>query len=228
MKHLPLPLPNRAALLAAVCFTLGMTAVHAQSVYLGAGILGLQGGYAHRINDSLGARVDFMGLPGDSKMHTESGTEFKAKVTWNRVSALADWHPFKSSAFRLSGGISSNNMGVALAAATVGGTVEINGKTHTIQAGDSFTLRIKMPSTTPYLGIGYGHHSGGKGLGFHADLGVLVGGLKLSESRTGALADGGSAGITQLDVYNELKDLNDDLAKMKVLPQLTLGLSYRF
>ncbi len=85
-----------------------------------------------------------------------------------------------------------------------------------------------MPSTTPYLGIGYGHHGGQKGLSFYADLGVLVGGLKLTESRTGDLADGGSAGINQLDVYTELKDLNDELSKMKVLPQITLGLSYRF
>jgi hypothetical protein len=228
MKQLPFPLPNRPVLLAALFCACGMTAAQAQSVYLGAGILGLQGGYAHRINDNLGARAEFMALPSISKTHTESGNQFNAKVNWNRVSALADWHPSKNSGFRLSAGISSNSMGVEMSAATIGGTVDINGKTHTIQAGDSFTLRVKMPSTTPYLGIGYGHHGGQKGLSFHADLGVLVGGLKLTESRTGALADGGGAGITQLDVYTELKDLNDELSKMKVLPQITLGLSYRF
>lgn len=219
---------NRHALTAVLLAAIGTTAVHAQSVYLGTGFLGLQAGYAHRINETLGARAEFMGLPGQSKSHTESGTTFNAKVSWSRISALADWYPSKNSGFRLTAGITSNDMGLDLKAATIGGKVDINGKPYEIKGGDSFTVKVKMPSSTPYIGIGYGHHTGQKGLGFHADLGLLVGGFKLTESRTGALANGGIAGITQADVDAELKDTRSDLDKIKALPQLTLGLTYRF
>lgn len=196
---------------------------HAQSVYLGAGFLGLQGGYAHRINDNWGARADVMFVGSAKDTLTESGTTFSAKVAWNRVSALADWHPSKNSGFRVTAGISANDMGSVLTAAGAGASVDINNTVYVLTNNDSLTIKAKMPSTTPYVGFGYGHHANQKGLGFYADLGLLLGGLKVTETRTGALTS-----VSQADMDAELKEIRDALGKFKVFPQLTLGLTYRF
>lgn len=93
-----------------------------------------------------------------------------------------------------------------------------------LDAGDRFDVKIKFPSATPYVGLGYGHHAV-KGLGFHADFGVSIGRTKLTATATGPTL---STAVSQADIDAELAELRDGVGKVRVLPQLSIGLNYRF
>jgi hypothetical protein len=140
---------------------------------------------------------------------------------------LADWFPSGSS-FRVTAGATFNDVGFDLYANGAGQKVDINGRQLSLSANDSLNIQVKMPSTTPYIGIGFGHKPGSKGWGFHSDFGASLGKFKVTETRTGGLVNGGSLGVTQSDVDKELADVREGVAKLKFLPQLTLGVSYHF
>lgn len=203
-------------------------AVQAQEVYVGAGLFGVQLGYAHSIHPSFNLRADHMTAGQRSDSQRESGTTYQTQLDLSRTALLADWFPFESSGFRLTGGVSFNKIGVDLKAGGAGSTVDINGKSYALGANDTLNIQVKLPNSTPYLGFGWGHKPSGKGWGFHTDLGFLLGSFKVTESRGGALANGGALGVTQADMDKELADVRDGVAKLKFLPQITLGVSYRF
>jgi hypothetical protein len=107
----------------------------------------------------------------------------------------------------------------------VGGSITIGDKSiPDLGAGDRFDVSIKFPSATPYLGLGYGHHAG-KGLGFHADLGVSVGRTKLTATASGPNL---STAVSKTDIDRELAQLRDGVGKVRALPQVSFGLNYRF
>jgi hypothetical protein len=203
-------------------------AVQAQEVYGGIGLFGVQVGYAHAVSPNMTVRGDYMLLGNRSKTTNESGTQYLANVKWSRTALVADWFPFETSTFRLTGGATFNNVAVDLTAGGTGTKVDINGKTYSLAANDTLNVKVKMPSTTPYLGLGWGHKQSSKGWGFHADLGVSIGQFKVTETRTGRLANGGALGVTQAEVDAEMADIREGVAKVKFLPQATLGVSYRF
>jgi hypothetical protein len=203
-------------------------AAHAQSVYAGAGLFGVQLGYAHAISPSVNLRADYMTLGSRSESANESGTQYQAQVQWNRKALLADWFPFESSTFRLTGGATFNKVAFDLKAGGAGTSVDINNKKYTLGANDTMNIQIKMPNTTPYVGIGWGHKPSNTGWGFHFDLGASVGQFTVTETRTGELVNGGNLGVTQAEVDKELVDVRDSVGQVKFLPQVTLGVSYRF
>jgi hypothetical protein len=210
----------RAALLASAF--VGMC-VQAQEVYVGAGLFGAQVGYAHALTPTVNLRADYMTLGNRSSTSNKSGTDYQSKLDWSRTALLVDWFPSASSSFRLTGGATFNKITYDMTAAAAGQTVDINGTSYTLGANDSMNIQIKMPRTTPYVGVGWGHQSSQKGWGFHADLGVSVGQFKVTETRTGALVN-----VNQTDVDKELADVRDSVSRLRVLPQVTIGASYRF
>lgn len=216
------------ALLTATFFTAGLSSAQAQEVYVGAGAFGLQLGYAHAINPQLNVRADYMTLGSRSEISNESNTEYKSQLNWNRKALLADWFPSETSGFRVTGGATFNSIKVDLTAGGAGQKVDINGKSYVLGANDSLNIQVKFPQTTPYLGIGWGLKPGIKGWGFHTDLGVSFGRFRVTETRQGELANGGKLGVQQSDVDKELTEVRDSVAKLKVLPQLTIGGSYSF
>lgn len=217
-----------AVIVAALMGWMSASTAQAQEVYTGVGLFGVQVGYAYALSPSLTLRGDLMTLGSRNQTANESGTQYQARVKASRQALLADWFPFESSTFRLSGGATFNQVAFELTAGGDNTTVDINNTKYTLAANDTLNIRIKMPSTTPYLGLGWGHKQGGKGWGFHADLGVSVGQFKVTETRTGGLVNGGALGVTQAEVDKELTAVRDGVGKVKFLPQATLGLSYRF
>lgn len=214
-----------AALLAA---TLCTPALQAQEVYAGAGLFGVQVGYAHSLGQSFNLRADHVTMGSRSDTQVESGTTYRGQLDLSRTALLADWFPFERSSFRLTGGVSINKIGMDLTAGGAGTKVDINNKSYTLGPNDTLNIQVKLPNSTPYLGFGWGHKPNSKGWGFHTDLGVLVGSFKVSETRGGALANAGALGVTQADMDKELAEVRDSVAKLKFLPQITLGVSYRF
>lgn len=209
--------------------TLGLvaTAAHAGEVYTGLGLPGLMLGYAHAINPMFTVRGDYATLGSHEKDQTDSGIAYKAKINLSRFGIFGDYFPF-SGGFRLTGGLTSNNQKIELtSSAQAGSTMTVGSRTVLLAPDDRLYVSIKVPSTTPYLGIGWGHQQAEKGLGFVADLGATLGKAKLDVQATGTNL-GNRAIVTQADIDQETQELRDGVGKITFIPQISLGLNYRF
>ena len=197
------------------------TCAQAQDVYLGVGLPGLYTlGYAHSLGTSWGLRGEYAGGLSKDINGTDSGVSYTGSFKSSRTGLFADWFPF-SGGFRLVGGVTAND--TKITANSQGGTATINGKPVNL-AGNYYNVTLKYPTATPYLGIGYGHQQTTKGLGFYADFGVLLGSFT-SDVSTNLV---GQSGITQADIDAQKQTMNDSLAGLKVLPNVSLGLVYRY
>jgi hypothetical protein len=201
---------------------------HAQDSYVGLGLPGLVTlGYAYPMGNSIGLRGEYAGGLSVNKDGNQDGVNVTGNFKASRVGAFADWFPL-GGAFRLVGGLTFNDIKADLNG--VGnGTASINGQTVSM-AGETFNVRVKFPDTTAYLGIGYGHQKiGTKGLGFYADLGVMLGTFTsdTTTSLVGKPTTGGGT-ITQADVDAQNQKIRDSLSSLSVLPSASLGLLYRY
>lgn len=215
----------------AVLAALGSAATlsQAQSLYGGVGVPGIYTlGYAHSMGASWGLRGDYAGGLSASGTGTDNGVSYEATIKASRAGVFADWFPF-GGGFRLVGGVTANDMKVDINAVGTG-TANINGKPVNMADIDgagtrgTFNVRAKYPTASPYLGLGYGHQAGSKGLGFYFDLGVMIGTFT-ADVETNLV---GHAGITQADVDKQKQDMNDSLAGLKMIPSVSLGLRYNF
>lgn len=202
----------------------GVQSVRAGEVYGGMGFPGVMVGYAHPLSDSATLRADYATLGTRSDTTTEEGITYNTKIKVNRLGLFADWFVRPGSSFRLTGGLTSNQYKVDLSGGGIGSTINIGNTTYALTAGDRFDVHIKFPNTTPYLGVGWGHQKADKGWGFHADLGGSIGKAKVTTSLSGALA----AQVSQADVDAETAEIRDGVGKIRFVPQLTVGVSYRF
>lgn len=181
-------------------------------------------GYAQPLNSHFGLRADVGATGTFHKDGEESGIDFQGSFTHNRLGFFADLFPFEGR-FRFTGGLTVNQTNLKLRSRFDGVTpVTINGKVIVPPSDDYFNVDVTMPKVTPYLGIGWGHQMRASGLGFVADIGASFGRAKLKVDTNVV----GQYGITQADVDAETQDLRDNVGKIRVIPQLSLGLSYQF
>jgi hypothetical protein len=209
-----------AALTALCTFS---TTSHAQDSYVGLGLPGLLTlGYAYPLSSSVGLRGEYSGGLSVNRDGNQDGLNFTGNVRASRAGAFADWFPL-GGAFRLVGGLTVNDIKADFNG--VGsGTSTINGTTVSM-TGETYNVRVKFPDTTAYLGIGYGHQqSGAKGLGFYADVGVMLGTFS-ADSTTSLVANGK---VSQADVDAQNQKIRDSLGSLGVLPSASLGLLYRY
>ncbi len=207
----------------AVLASLGSTPAQAGDVYLGAGLPGVMIGYAHPLNDHFNVRADVSTLGTHSDNRTESGIDYQGTLKTTRTGVYADW--FVSGGWRLTGGVTFNDFKLTLVGHGNGGTIDIGGTAYTTNPNDRFDVLIKFPKTTPYLGVGYGHHAGERGWGFVFDAGASIGRAKVTGSASGPNLSGN---VTQADIDRELQEVRDSVGKIRALPQLSLGVNYRF
>jgi len=196
----------------------------AHDVYAGLGLPGLYTiGATRNLNDSFNARMSYSGGVDVSKDGTYEGVSATGSLKSSAVGLFGDWYPFSGSGWRLVGGMTFNDTRAELSAAGTG-TATINGATVNM-AGDYYRVKVAMPSTTPYIGIGYGHHqTNQKGLGFYADLGVMVGGFNVS-SETSLVSSGKT---TQADINAQDAKIRDSVSSVSYVPVVSLGLVYRY
>lgn len=202
----------------------GVQSARAGEVYGGLGFPGVMLGYAHPLSDQFTVRADYATLGTRSDTTTEEGITYNTKIKANRLGLFADWFVSPGSSFRLTGGLTSNQYKVDLSGGGVGSTITIGNTTYALTAGDRFDVKVKFPSTTPYLGLGWGHQKAARGWGFHADIGGSIGKAKVTTSVSGALA----AQVSQADINAETAEIRDGVGKIRFVPQLTVGASYRF
>ncbi len=201
----------------------------AQSVYAGVGTTGVFAGYGHRYGPTLGARAELAWLPGVERSFTEDGVAYSGELRSLRGTALADWHPF-GGVFRISAGLSGvDASGSFTGAPAVGSSITIGGATVPVGPADRYDVAVRLPSAMPYLGIGWGH-SGAKGWGVHADLGVLFGSPTLSGTLSPSLRAkiAATGRDPDAELERELQTVRDTAAKFDVVPVASIGVGYRW
>jgi hypothetical protein len=198
-----------------------------QDVYSGIGALSIATiGYARPINSNFGLRVEYGGWAAITRDDKTGGANATATLKLNHGGLFADWFPFQNG-FRLVGGVTFNDIGLDLTSKlTDGDTLSIGDKTDIkVTPNDSYGVKLTFPTTTPYIGIGYGHQqSKGKGIGFYADVGLMVGTFT-SQINTTLLAKGL---VTQVDIDKENQTLRDSMSGIGAVPSISLGLVYRY
>jgi len=198
-----------------------------QDVYVGFGLPGVVAfGYAKPMGETWGLRAEYAGGLKLSQDGTSNGVTYTGSVNASLFGAFADWYPF-GNGFRLVGGLTANDVKTSLIGAG-SGTATINGKTVNM-TNESFNVDIKFPSSSPYLGFGYGHHKSNQtGLGLHADVGVMFG--TFSSSVTTSLVGKTFSGqtISQADVDAQTQNMRNSLGGVNVLPHFAIGATYRF
>lgn len=215
-RHCSLPLVACAALALA-------QPAKAQEIYLKAGLPGYGVGFAQPLTPHLGVRADYLLIGDRTERRTEEGIDYDATLKANRGALLVDLFPFAGS-FRISAGMTAAKYKLDLVAqGRTGGTITIGNTTYPTTSNDRFEVQVKMPSSMPYLGIGWGHQSN-SGLRFSFDIGAAIGKAKLSYQLSGPIAQQAS----QQDIDAELAELRDGVAKIKAIPQLTLGIGLSF
>jgi hypothetical protein len=213
---------RRYCFLAAFAAT-AVTALPAQAgeLYFQSGLPGIGVGYAQPINEWVGVRGDWVTLGKHKKTQSEEGIDYAAKLSSSRLGLFVDVFPF-AGRFRFTGGLTSNNYKIEMDAQPNGSGIKVGNTTYT-GTGDGLNVLIKFPTSTPYLGFGWGHQQDG-GFRMASDIGVMIGKAKLTAVGRGALA-GPSA---QADIDRELAELSDGVGKIRILPQISFSLGYAF
>jgi hypothetical protein len=217
------PSIGRQISVALAVWACSLSSVHAGEVYVGLGLPGVMLGYAQPLDSGVTLRGDFATLGSRSADGDEEGIRYTGTAKVQRIGLFADWF-VAGGGFRLTGGLTSNDAGLKLTAGGNGAPINIGGTTYPTTPADRLDVVVKYPSTMPYVGIGYGHQSGSSGLGFVFDLGVAVGKPKVSATTQGPSL----SQVSQADLDRELQELRDGVGSIKVLPQVSLGVSYRF
>jgi len=96
--------------------------------------------------------------------------------------------------------------------------------TYSVSASDTLDFDAKFPTTTPYLGIGYGHQAQAPGLHVYADAGVAYGRPKVTLSPSASLA----AKVNASDLASEQASAQDQADSLRAYPVFKLGINYRF
>lgn len=199
------------------------TGAQAQDAYLGVGLPGLVTiGYATPVSKSWGVRAEYASGLNVSLDGNRDGVNVTGSVKSTTLGAFGDWFPIAGSGFRVVGGLTINDIKADMNG-TSSGTAVINGTTVNM-AGQYYNVNLTFPRVTPYIGIGYGHHKAEKGLGFYADVGVLVGTFNV-DTNTSLVASGQ---VIQADIDAQSQKLRDGVGKIGVIPSVSIGAVYRF
>lgn len=192
----------------------------AVELFGGIGTTGLEVGLGERFGPGAGLRVsgEFLNLSRDFE---RNGASYDAKLKFSTLAIYGDY--FLGDRFRLTAGAQFGTRKATGNAVASNGTITINGVTYPA-AGESVDAQAKFPSTTPYLGVGWGHAQASKGLSFYVDAGVLIGKADATITPSaGLLAAAGQANIDA-----EERNLQESVDRLKLFPAVKFGIGYRF
>ena len=182
-------------------------------------------GYAQAVSDLVVLRADYATLGEQGKNGNREGINYRGQLKAGRLGAFADYFPL-GNGFRLTGGLTFNQMQVDLRSDFQSGDLVTVGNSSFVVPPNSsyhFNVTVKVPDVTPYLGMGWGHHDQTQGWGLVADVGASIGQAKVSVDTNVA-----NAGISQADINRETQQIKDGIGDIKFIPQISLGVSYRY
>lgn len=188
--------------------------------YAGGGSSGVHAGYGQKLSPRWALRGELAGGLSLRKDGRREGLDYSGRFNSRRVGGFVDYYPFDGR-FRLTGGLTLNRSRAVLDGRGIQGTV--NGKPVDLR-NETFQVRLDYPRATPYLGIGWATAPEHAGLGFFADVGLLVGRFR-TEAETTLV---GKFGVTQADVDAEVARLRQSVNKLAVMPSVSVGVTYGF
>jgi hypothetical protein len=220
--------PGAAALAAAGLFVAGAAA--AAEPYVATGFPYLLAGVAQPVNPSLALRADFGSIAHHGYTGSTSDNDFKGSIKYDRLALLADWFVAEGG-FRLSGGATFDHAKATMTAFAHGGKITLGGVQYDAPSSLYYVQSdLSFPKVMPYIGLGWGHHQSTPGLSFNVDLGASIGTAKATPLKASpALASElalNQQGAT--DLQQESHDFQAEVRKLTAIPQLTIGLGYRF
>jgi len=225
--------PALSRLAALALATLALAAARpaaAAEAYVATGFPYALAGVAQPISNLFAVRADFGTIAHHAYSGTTSDNDFKGNINYDRAALLGDWF-VAGGGFRLSAGATFNQAKATMTASSHGGKISLGGTQYDAPSSTYYVQsELSFPKATPYLGLGWGHHASTPGLSFSFDLGASIGTAKATPLKASpALASElalNQQGAT--DLAQENRDFQDEVHKFKAIPQLTLGLGYRF
>ena len=187
-------------------------------------------GVAQPVNAWFGVRADWGSIAHHNYSNTSSDNDFKGNINYNRGALLGDWFVVNGG-FRLSAGATFNQAKATMTASSHDGKISLGGVQYDAPSSLYYVQSdLSFPKAAPYVGLGWGHQDSTPGLSFNFDLGASIGTAKATPLKASpALASElalNQQGAT--DLQQESHDFQDDVHKFKAIPQLTIGLGYRF
>ena len=209
--------------LALVASSLSADSFSKYAVALKGGTLGGGLEVTTNITSNVNARVGVNAF-NYSTSGVEEDIDYDIKLKLLTFEVLADYHPFETSNFRLTGGVMYNGNKLEMNAKPSVAGLDIGDTNYNSTQISNLDVTVDFNDIAPYVGIGFGNAVKSAGFNFVADLGVIFQGTPKSEiSVTGTAANAAAA-----DIAKEQADLDDALGSFKVYPVLAVGLSYRF
>lgn len=199
-------------------------AARAADSYATIGAPGIVLGASQALSERLGVRADYATSGRHRVDGVQEGIDYRGHVQFSRVGLFADWFVV-GNGFRVTGGVTFNDGRMELTAFGDGTPIRVGHTLYPTTEDDRFLAHVKFPEVTPYLGVGWGHHvEQVRGLSFLLDLGASIGQATV-ETRT----EGPLLGLArQEDVDRETRELREGTARVRAMPQATIGLAYRF
>jgi hypothetical protein len=195
-------------------------------VSTGIGTLGIGVNVAKSLTPQLNGRLGFNFGKLDASRN-DSGISYDSQLNLSSVQLFGDYYPFRSSGFRVTGGLVAQNNTFSVTSKPSNGNYTIDNTQYSASAVGSLTGEYKYAnSIAPYVGIGIGK-STSDGFGFNADLGVMfTGAPKVSLNASNPTFNNNPITRTQLD--NQVRQTESDLKGFNVYPVISVGLSYGF
>jgi hypothetical protein len=153
--------------------------------------------------------------------------DYELEVSYPSIGTLVDWHPFES-AFRITGGVYYNGLGIDLdGQLNSGDTVEIGDSTFDADEVGTLSAELDVNSIAPYFGIGFGNNIGAeeRNLFFSLDVGILYHG---KPDTTLSASNPGNLSLLEEELVREEENINDDVSAFQVFPVIMAGIMYRF
>ncbi|MCC0176129.1 hypothetical protein I4641_03930 [Waterburya agarophytonicola K14] len=200
--------------------------------------LGLGGHVVRKIIPQINARVGINTFGFGFEIEDDSSdisANYDVDLSLFNVSTIADIHPFKSSGFKLSGGLIFGSNDIE-GTATVDEQIEVGDVIFNADELGSVDVDIEVTrDVAPYLGIGWGNAvAANKGLGFWFNLGVMFGGspeIEVTPNVNQNLPEAQRAEVearVNEEIDDEVAEIEDDLAFIDIYPVVSLGISYQF
>lgn len=210
-----------------ICATLqsGLADTGDFAIGVGPGTLGISADTTIGLSSHFNARVGVNVFNFDMQT-TQNEIDYDLDIKLLSFPVLLDWHPFKTSGFRISTGLVINK-NQANAAVTSQSTYTIGGTEYTSAELGKVSGKLTFDTLAPYLGIGWGNAVGkNTRWSFVCDVGVVFQGkTDLSLKASGPIA---SNAEFQADLEQERRDLEDDLDNYRYYPVVSVGVSYKF
>lgn len=236
--------PAEAAAVEPAAETAGAGSPLGLGLRLGTTGIGIDLGYGLNRYVDLRAGYNFGSYSGEQE---EDGIDYDGELKISAATFMVDLKPF-AGGFRITAGLYTGSPELDLNAKSrsTSEEFEIGDRTY---LGDGLALDggIDLGSTAPYLGIGWGGTTNGRGLGVSFDLGVLftkspdvslLASGRVCDATDGACdpvadgfdvnADTPEANAFQAQLTNEVANIEDDAKDFKLWPVVNLGLHYRF